>query len=274
MMLSPLIGPAAEVEATKHPQSIVPTGSTIKPATELMGLGEGVISPNDVWQDPAGGYKYGSGSDVVHNDKNHNYGTLTPQRALQKSANTYMARIGNLIYTKYKANSIYIMQKYFHALGLGVKTGVDLPSESSGTQDFISTNANVSSLAAMVQASFGQQERFTAMQLCQYVATVANNGKRLQPQIVDKIVDPKGTVLQQFQPKVMNQINLPEEIWKTVQEGMFMVTQGDGTAAGTVGGLPFHVAAKTGTSDQDIYYKVQENGKETSVKGSIANGVS
>lgn len=272
-------------EVTKHPTSIVPTGSTIKPATLLMGLTEGVITPNDTWQDPVGGYRYASSaSDIVNNDNHHNYGLLTPQRALQRSSNTYMARVGKLLYEKYtqfaknyKENPVIsVMQKYFHALGLGVKTGVPLPSESQGVQDFIATNAQYGGLAAMVQSSFGQQERYTAMQLCQYAATLANKGKRIQPQIVDKIVDPVSKkVIQQSQPKVMNQLNVPDYAWQTVEEGMYMVTQGEGTASWVFTGLPYKFAAKTGTSDQDIYISERDaNGKVISTqKKSVANGV-
>ncbi|HBI04313.1 MAG TPA: penicillin-binding protein, partial [Paenibacillaceae bacterium] len=241
--VSPKKGMEALEEIAKHPQSIVPTGSTIKPATLLMGLSEKVISSYEVWQDPPGGYKYGNGTDIVRNDKNHNYGAITPQIALQKSSNTYMARIGKLINDKYNKNSIYIMQKYFHALGLGVKTGIPLPFENHGVQDFVATNRNISSLAAMVQASFGQQERYTAMQLCQYAATVANKGKRMQPQIVDKIVDPSGKLVEKVAPKVMNHLNIPDEIWDTVHEGMHMVTQRHGTANSTFGSFPYRVAA-------------------------------
>lgn len=273
--VSPKTGIAAQEEIARHPQSIVPTGSTIKPATLLMGLSENVVFPNEVWHDPPGGYKYGNGTDIVRNDKNHNYGEITPQIALQRSANTYMARIGKLINDRYKSHSIYVLQKYFHALGLGVKTGVPLPFENQGVQDFVSTNARISSLAAMVQASFGQQERYTAMQLCQYAATIANNGKRIQPQIVDKITDPSGKLVEQMKPKVMNQLQLSETAWKTVQEGMHMVTRGYGTAASTFGSFPYKVAAKTGTSDQDIYIPTKNStGKTTFRKyGTVANGV-
>lgn len=240
-----------------------------------MGLSEKVISSHEVWPDPPGGYRYGIGSDIVRNDKNHNYGAITPRIALQRSSNTYMARIGKLINDKYNKHSIYIMQKYFHALGLGVKTGIPLPFENHGVQDFVATNRNISSLAAMVQASFGQQERYTALQLCQYAATIANKGKRMQPQIVDKIVDPSGKIVEKVAPKVMNHLHLPDEIWDTVQEGMHMVTQRYGTANSTFGTFPYRVAAKTGTSDQDIYIPViNSNGKKSYKKyGTVANGV-
>jgi penicillin-binding protein 2 len=275
--VSPKEGKEANAEIERHPRSIVPSGSTIKPATVLMAISEGIISPNDVWQDPAGGYRYArSATDIVRNDKGKNYGTLTPIRALQKSSNTYMARIGHELYkrlynnNRLEKNTIHIWQKYMHALGLGVKTGVPLPNESTGVEDFVTTNKTISPLAAIVQASFGQQGKYTAMQLAQYTATLANKGIRMQPQIVEKIVDPNGKVIKEIQPKVLSKLDLPDEAWKTVEDGMYAVTQGDGTASWVFNSFPYKFAAKTGTSDQDIYYK-DENGK--SQHRSIANGV-
>jgi penicillin-binding protein 2 len=247
----PKTGKDAELENYKHPASVVPAGSSVKPATVMMGLSEGLISPNDYWPDP-GAYRYGGASDVVRNDNGHNYGMLTPQTALEHSANTYMARIGELFSKKYKKNSVSVYQKYYHSFGLGVKTGVDLPGESAGGEDFLTMNEKYGPLAAMVQASFGQQGRYTTLQLAQYAATLANKGVRMRPQLVDRIVDNNGKVVRPYKPEVLNVLKEPDEYWRTVHQGMYMVTQG-GTASGVFTGFPYKVAAKTGTSQQDIY---------------------
>ncbi len=247
----PKTGKAAEMENYKHPASIVPAGSVVKPLTVLMGLSEGLITPYDYWADP-GAYHYGGASDVVRNDSGHNYGMLTPRTAIQKSANTYMARIGKLMSEKHGKNSVTVYQKYYHAFGLGVKTGVDLPGESAGNEDFLVMNKRYGPLAAMVQASFGQQGRYTAMQLAQYVATIANKGVRLRPQLVDRIVDAKGNVVRPYKTEVLNVIKESDINWRTIHQGMAMVTQG-GTATSAFAGFPYRVAAKTGTSQQDIY---------------------
>ncbi|WP_027417364.1 peptidoglycan D,D-transpeptidase FtsI family protein [Aneurinibacillus terranovensis] len=267
----PLTGQAAITEGQKHPSSIVPSGSVIKPSTVMMGLAEKIISPYDGWQD-TGAWHYGRGTDTVHNDNNHNYGYLTPQTALQKSSNTYMARIGDLTAQKYGKKSIDIMQSYQQAFGLGVKTGIDLPFEDNGIEDYLKMNKTYGPLAAMVQASFGQQERFTAMQLCQYAATLANNGKRIKPQIVDHITDPKGKVVRPYTPVVLNTLNEPDIYWNTIREGMGMVTESGGTAGYTFTGFPYRVAAKTGTSDQDIYAQNPDT-KKWYKYDSVSNGV-
>ncbi|BAU29125.1 penicillin-binding protein 2 [Aneurinibacillus soli] len=250
----PKTGDDAALETYRHPASILPSGSALKPATVLTGLAEKVITPYDTWSDP-GAYRYGSSAgDVIHNDSNHNYGLLTPQRALKFSSNTYMARVGKALRDKLGKDTIFTYQKYLRAFGLGIKTGVDLPNESSGKEDFLVMNAKYGPTAAMVQASFGQQGRYTTMQLAQYAATLASKGVRYRPQLVDRIVDNNGKVVQSFKPEVLSKLNLPDEYWRVVHEGMVMVTtESGGTAVGAFAGFPYHVAAKTGTSQQDIY---------------------
>lgn len=276
----PLTGEAALRENDKHPRSILPSGSVVKPITVLLGLQEGLITPQDHWQDP-GSYQYGRGTDRVRNDNGHVYGVLTPEKAIQKSSNTYMARIGEELSKKKGKQSASILQSYYHMFGLGIQTGVDLPNESSGKEDYLVMNENYGPLAAMVQASFGQQIRATSMQLAQYAATLANKGVRLQPQLVEKITGPDGKVVRPFTPHVLSTFPHPDAYWDILTKGMVMVTQPGGTAVRAFEGLPYSVAAKTGTSEQDIYVPVTITDEKTGKKKTqwrkharVTNGVS
>ena len=251
----PLTGPSAEQENNKHPKSIVPSGSVMKPITVLLGLKEGIITPSDQWTDPVT-YYYGRGNDRIKNDNGHNYGVLNPVKAIAKSSNTYMARIGEGVAKKEGNRAVSLLQEYYHQFGLGVLTEVDLPSENKGKEDYLVMNQNYGPLAAMVQASFGQQVRATTVQLAQYAATLANKGVRLQPQLVDKIVDEKGNIVFRPKPKVLNKIEQPQVHWDILRNGMIQVTQPGGTSVNAFRGLPYQVAAKTGTSEQDIYVPV------------------
>lgn len=276
----PLVGEAAEIENFRHPRSIVPSGSVIKPITVLLGLQEGIISKRDRWQDN-GVYQYGRGSDRIKNDHSQAHGILTPEKALQKSSNTYMARIGEELSIRKGNASASLLQTYYHAFGLGIPTGVDLPNESSGKQDYLVMNEHYGPLAAMVQASFGQQIRATAMQLAQYTATLANKGVRLQPQLVEKITGPDGKIVKTFTPQVMSTFPHPDAYWDLLTRGMVLVTKPGGTAVRAFEGLPYSVAAKTGTSEQDIYVPVTTTDPRTGEKKThwkkharITNGVS
>ncbi|MGG0935627.1 penicillin-binding transpeptidase domain-containing protein [Brevibacillus centrosporus] len=276
----PLTGEAAAKENDKHPRSIIPSGSVIKPITILLGLQEGIIGSKDQWTDP-GVYFYGRGTDRIKNDSGHVYGILTPEKAIQKSSNTYMARIGEELSAKFGKKSVSLLQTYYHAFGLGIQTGVDLPNESKGKEDYLVMNDHYGPLAAMVQASFGQQIRATAMQLAQYTATLANKGVRLQPQLVEKITGPDGKLVRGFTPRVLSTFPHPDAYWDILTRGMVMVTQPGGTAVNAFRGLPYSVAAKTGTSEQDIYVPVTTTDPKTGEKKTnwkmharITNGVS
>ncbi|QQE76514.1 penicillin-binding protein [Brevibacillus composti] len=276
----PLTGEEAVQEGHKHPRSIVPSGSVLKPITILLGLQEGIITPHDRWNDP-GVYRYGKGTDRVKNDNGQIHGILTPEKSLQKSSNTYMAKIGEQLARTKGRESVSLLQKYYHAFGIGIKTEVDLPYENKGKEDFMVMSEQYGPLAAMVQASFGQQARATAMQLAQFAATIANKGVRLKPQMVEAIISPDGKTLRSFAPSVISTFPHPDEYWDILTAGMVMVTKPGGTAVRAFEGLPYQVAAKTGTSEQDIYvpYKqvVDETGKaKTKWKfhRRITNGVS
>ncbi|HJV47197.1 MAG TPA: penicillin-binding transpeptidase domain-containing protein [Bacillota bacterium] len=238
-------------EDGKHPSSIVPAGSVVKPSTELMALNEKLIAPDDQWRDNPN-FRYGSATDVVHNWSHNDFGILTPQKALQVSSNTYMANLGTKLLDNNKT-PIQTFQKYQHAFGLGIKTGVDLPFESSGTEDYVQTSKTISTTAAIIQASFGQQEHYSTIQLAQYAATLANKGKRLKPLIVNQIASPDGKTVKPIQPEVLSDTSFDASYWNVVDQGMRMVTQLGGTAYTPFIGAPYSVAAKTGTSQQDIY---------------------
>ncbi|RXT08142.1 penicillin-binding protein 2 [Ammoniphilus sp. CFH 90114] len=240
-------------ESERHPSSMVPMGSTVKPLTVLMGLNEKIISPYDRWRDPVV-YRYGRGTDSITNANRRDLGWLTPQISLQKSSNTYMARIAENLVSK--GNSVQTFQRYHHHFGMGIQTGVKLPFESKGLEDYVDTSKRISALAGLVQASFGQQERYTTMQMAQYTATLANKGKRLRPQIVDRI-ESKDEI-KVVEPEVLSEIEIPDLYWKVVIDGMKMVTRPGGTAVVPFQGFPYSVASKTGTSEQDMYVEYED----------------
>ena len=72
---------------------------------------------------------------------------------------------------------------FFAEYGLGTSTGIDLPNESTG---FIPKEYTVGNY---LTNAFGQFDNYTPMQLAQYAATVANDGKRVSPHVVEGIYD-------------------------------------------------------------------------------------
>lgn len=242
--------PLPFIEHLKHPGSMIYMGSTQKPLTVAIGLNEKVISPNDRWVDP-GRYYFGKGNAYsVGNSEGEKVGLLSPERAIALSINTYMARIGNTMALTVK-NSVDKFQKYLHEFGLGVKPGSGLPYETSGEEEYLTAYDKYGAQSALIQSSFGQAQRFSALQLAQYTGTLAT-GQRMKPLLVDEIKNPQGIVTKTFKPEVLNTVDIPKKYLDVSRRGMEQVVQ-YGTARYVMGGLPYPVAAKTGTSEQDIY---------------------
>ena len=113
-----------------------------------------------------------------------------------------------------------------------MKTGVPLKGEQDGSEDYLVTAEKFSGLGAMALSSFGQAQRYTTMQLTQYAATLANKGKRMKPQLVEKVVNPHTREIKETKPEVLNQTDIKPEHWQTVVNGMVKVTKSGGTASG------------------------------------------
>jgi penicillin-binding protein 2 len=244
----------SQEEANKHPSSLVPLGSTQKPLTVLIGLAEGLITPRTVYND-TGVFQFGrEGYRVsVRNAERSAFGRLTPTTAIQKSSNTFMAEmIGNALYLREGKKGVEIWDSWVKQFGLGVSTESGLPGESRGVIDYFHEAENASPQSALIYASFGQQGRYTALQLAQYAATLANRGKRMKPQFVERIEDADGRTVATFEPVVLNTIDLPEEYWNTVINGMKSNVRG-------FDGFPYDYRRKTGTSEQQTSAGIVEN---------------
>ncbi|MGO4887176.1 peptidoglycan D,D-transpeptidase FtsI family protein [Anaerobacillus sp. MEB173] len=234
-------------------------GSTVKGATVLTGFQTGVIAPNSYIRDQpitiAGLTK-----------KSHTtMGNINDLTALEWSSNVYMfeiaMRIGNYSYSQKRGfanpeEAFSTMRYYFNQFGLGVRTGIDLPSEATGY------NGGVARLGNLMDLGIGQFDTYTPLQLTQYISTIANGGYRIQPKLVREIREPStiegelGRVIHQSTPTVLNRIDMSDEHIARVQEGFRRVMHGSrGTARSYFANRPYRAAGKTGTA------QVYVNGK-------------
>lgn len=222
-------------------------GSTVKPISVMLALQEKLTTPNETIYD-RGGLQVGNV--FMRNWKLSGHGPVNARRALAVSNNTYMytmaVRLANRA-ENYK-DQFAVLDYYNAQFGLGVKTGVDLPYEKTGWESPYSYYGN------LAHAFIGQYDLFTPMQLGQYVSTIANGGYRIRPHFVKEIrkgttdLKQPGRTLMHIEPEVLNKIEIDPQWLKVAQEGMRMVTEPGGTAYWTFRGLPFSVAAKTGTA--------------------------
>src|SRR5699024_10717491 len=105
---------------------------------------------------------------------------------------------------------------------LGVQTGIDFPSESIGVVGSNPDPGNIMDFA------IGQYDDYTAMQLAQYISTIANDGIRVKPKLVNSILYPSvedelGGVYRQLDTETLNEIEMSAEELKRVQDGMYKV---------------------------------------------------
>ncbi|CAM3640081.1 peptidoglycan D,D-transpeptidase FtsI family protein [Marinicrinis lubricantis] len=237
-----------DAERAKHPGSLVPLGSTIKPLTVLIGLDQGVITTNTQYFDN-GEFYFGADNSRIRNSEQTSYGSMDPSRAIAKSSNTFMAEmIGQPLYKKLGRDKVLdVWDGYMKKFGLGSDTGSGLLGESTGTIEYTNTDVTGSALASMVFSSFGQGGRYTALQLAQFATTLANKGVRLKPQFVEKITTHDGELVEQFKgPEVVDEIEFDERYWEEVLDGMSKVSQQG------FDDFPYEFASKTGTSQQNV----------------------
>lgn len=233
--------------------STVLLGSTIKPLSVLIGLNEGFYTPSTYYNDSGVAYFGKNNSARVRNSGSHAYGPLSPANAIRKSSNTFMVKmVGEKLYQKYRAKGIKIWDDYMKKFGLGVSTEIDLPLEYYGNLEY--TNETETVLSRLAYASFGQQGKYTTLQLAQFTVTLANHGKRMQPHLMKKITDAEGNVIEEFKPRVINEVKFNESYWNTVIGGM------ETNVSQAFAGFPYSFARKTGTSEQRANGKMRDNG--------------
>ena len=106
------------------------------------------------------------------------------------------------------------------------------------------------------------ENSYTPLQIANYVATLGNDGKRNQVNIVKGVEDEGETV----KPEPY-QINVSTDKLDKVLEGMRRVAT-NGTLAGIYGRFPIEVAGKTGTADKDG--KINPKDEVSYVKGHLS----
>lgn len=237
----------------RHAESVVLLGSVIKPLSVLIGLKEGLFTAGETYPDK--GYAVlGKDGRQVRNSHSAYNGNITARRAIEKSSNAFMIdMVGKRLLNKYGATKgLDKWDEYMKDFGLGVSTGIDLPKEFLGQLEYKADN-NESALTRLAFASFGQQAKYTTMQLAQYTTMLANKGKRMEPHLVKEIRDADGNVVKKFEPKVLNEVQFADAHWNEVHKGMV-------TKVSSFDGFPYDFARKTGTSEQGTGPNKKENG--------------
>lgn len=207
-------------------------GSTFKIVMALAALNEGIITENSTF--------YCSGSVELYNKEFNcwfrpGHGNLNLPEAIRNSCNIYFYQLGRRL-------SIDTIAEYARLMGLGQKTGIDLPGEKEGLVPSTDWKKRFLRQAwypgETISVAIGQGPLLvTPLQLACLTSIVANRGVRVRPHLV------RGSENSASGEK----INLPETNIEKVIEGMWRSVNNQGTGQGAH--QPgFEVCGKTGTT--------------------------
>lgn len=229
-----------------------PPGSTFKTLNALIGLQEGIITPNTMYGCQAGYYSGG-----LHVGCHNHYSPINLIESIKMSCNAYYCNVFRAILDapKYKSvrEGFLTWQSHIKSFGLGEKLGIDLPSERPGIvpraeyYDKVYGKNRWKSLT-LISLSIGQGEiTMTPLQMANVAATIANKGYYYTPHVVKEIDD---TVFDKSFIK-KHQTKIAEKYYDIVQEGMYQVVQGEpysGATAWFVALKDISICGKTGTA--------------------------
>ncbi|GAB6545059.1 peptidoglycan D,D-transpeptidase FtsI family protein [Bacillus luti] len=238
-------------------------GSAVKGATILTGLQTGAIKPGETFDDAPVKLK-----GTPSKSSWRRYGVMDETTALQVSSNIYMfqtaMKLANFQYY-YDApfgnvpEAFDTFRYYFQQFGLGVPTGIKLPNETAGVK------GKETKGGLLLDLSIGQYDTYTPLQLAQYISTIANDGKRMEPQLM-QYAGRWNEVDQQFdkldvtgEPNLMNKIDIEQQYIDRVKEGFRKVMQEpNGTAYSSFHDATYKPAGKTGTAQTFYSYKNEQ----------------
>ncbi|MFI3124206.1 penicillin-binding protein PBP2B [Streptococcus suis] len=240
--------------------SVFTPGSIVKGATISSGWENGVISGNQVQLDEP---IYFAGSAPITSWYGAYGSNLDVTQALEYSSNAYMVKIAlGLLGQTYSpnmflndgdalTNAMTKLRSTFAEYGLGAPTGIDLPLESTGFLPEEYSTAN------FITNAFGQFDNYTPMQMAQYVATIANNGTRVAPHLVEGIYGNSaegglGELIEKKTSTELNKVAISEQDLAILQQGFYQVANGSGsfnTGRQISNGAAVSISAKTGTAE-------------------------
>ncbi len=227
-------------------------GSTIKGGTLYTAFKEGVITPGTTFMDEPIKIK-GTKEKKSHRD----LGLINEIDALAYSSNVYMFRIAmllggaNYVYDgplKINDEAFETLRRDLGELGLGVKTGIDIPNEAFGYRGSKRTGGY------LLDASIGQYDTYTNIQLAQYACTLANGGKRIKPHLFldSYVTDADGLANANYTVKteVLDDVSSQTTAFGQIKQGMrACVTRTNGTCNSYWSSKSYVTYAKTGTAE-------------------------
>ena len=237
-------------------QAIYPPGSTYKMSMTVAGIEAGEIGQYTVIEDKGIFTKYAGMSPkcLTYTNNGRTHGYIDCTEALKVSCNYFYYELGDRL-TLEQIDSIA------KGFGLGESTGIELYEE-------VGYRSNAETKAALytgddarwykgdqILTAIGQAEnRFTPMQLCSYISTLANQGVRYKATFLNRVVssDYRDVILEN-ETEILNDMGMSDAAYQAVVTGMKRVaSESGGTAYKIFKDYPIPVCAKTGTAQTGI----------------------
>ncbi len=215
-------------------------GSTFKMVSSTAGLAEGVIDTGSKIQ-CAGVFTEVDNQPKCWIYPSGSHGFINVSEALRDSCNVFFYNVGYRLSTKDSgtyddASGISYIKKYASIYGLDQKSGLEIVEAKPSIADEFP-----------VMAAIGQSNNnYTTASLSRYV-TAVTSGKLYNYQLMNKIVDTDGNVVESYTPQYTDvSSTLSSSQWDAIHSGMRMVCEN----LDSFNGFSIPVAGKTGTAQQ------------------------
>lgn len=208
-------------------------GSVFKPIVGCMGLTEGIISPDTIFNDKG---SIRIADRIIHNWDGEGLGYVPFSTILKFSINTGMVQLGMSL----GADRLISYAKKF---GFGSPTGIDLPGEEYG----ILYDPKMMYEPDVATMAIGQGIAVTPIQVLRAICAIANGGELLKPYIIKRIEAPDGTVIKEGQKQVVRNVITPQVAAQMRSMMEKVVSEGGGKTAAIKG---YRIAGKTGTAEK------------------------
>ncbi len=215
-------------------------GSTFKPCMGVAAMCSGTINSSST----VGCYRVYDYLDMKFTCMGH-HSKINLANALRVSCNIFFYDVG-------KRMGISTINNYASLLGLGEKTGLELPENKGrlASPEYRESQGRKWYPGDVLQASIGQSDSmFSPLQIAVYTGAIGNNGVRMEAHIVKKIVTyDYSKVVYEHKDKVLSTIENKNGAFEAVKEGMYLVST-KGTGRSAFGNYAFKVGSKTGSPE-------------------------
>ena len=224
----------------KATQQTTAPGSTLKLLSTIAGMEEGIIDEG-TYIECTGTFDYVD--PPINCWYKNGHGSLDIRTAIEQSCNYFfnmigfqLGKVGDNEFSE--VQSLNKLQEYASLIGLDRKTGIELSEATPKVSD-----------AKAVPSYMGQGHNlFTTSELARYATVMATSGNVFKLTLLDKVMNPKGEVIQEYEPEIEDVVNISSNIWDVIHDGMRRVIQ----THSQFDGLGVEVAGKTGTAELDL----------------------